>query len=407
MQKALWVLLLLPLTLAGLTVFAEEAADEREVEEARRQQAFRDGMTEIVEDLNNGSFVRLTRAIDERDMFERIFGLRLIDQRVKRDFRDSLRDDFRDFIAAAYEDESEEGVRARLLVVESRGVRGRAVVRFDLPHLQANYIEYDLRLDDDERVVIVDWTDYLKGHRFTDRVGLSLVQVQPGSNAVRKLIGNPSVSGRHVFQVVEVLKAARDSDFERFFEIYSGLDDSLKGVRAVLTVGLDASRDARKRRNQRKMLAAVAEYYPDDPLYSLSLLDYYFPTRQYDKALGALVRLRDKLGVEDAVFDARLSSTKLVMNEPGEALVLAERAVAAEPDHELGWWSLLRAEVALEKHPEAIAVIERLQNEFDHSLGPEALAKDPTLRYFAQTAEYRDWVAASGESDAAGGGAAD
>ena len=47
--------------------------------------------------------------------------------------------------------------------------------------MQYSYHEYQLRLDDDERLVIVDWHDYLIGEEFTEHVGLALVSALPSN----------------------------------------------------------------------------------------------------------------------------------------------------------------------------------------------------------------------------------
>ena len=57
---------------------ADEAEDAAEAER-ERQESFRFGMEYIVEDLDFGLFDAFIDAIDQRDMVERIFGLRLID----------------------------------------------------------------------------------------------------------------------------------------------------------------------------------------------------------------------------------------------------------------------------------------------------------------------------------------
>ena len=400
MLNQLKLLLILALLLAALPLHADDAVDEREVEEARRQQAFRDGMAVIVDDLNTGSFDRLVRAMDDDDVLDRIFGLRLIDQRIKRDFRERIREDdgFERFIESLYAEEAQDGVRARLLTVESRGTRGRAVVRFDMSHFRFNYIEYQLELDDKDRMSVLDWDDYMRGYRMSDRMGLRLVQSQPSVSSARKLVDFTNVQEREVFQVVEVLKAARDRDFDRFFDIFENLDDELQRQRAVLVVGLDAAREARKRRNQRTMLVAIDRYHPKDPLFSLSLLDYYFPDRQYQKAYDALVRLARKLRIDDAVTNARLSSTALVMGQSDEAVAHAVKSVEQEPDLELGWWAVLRAQVAAGDYTAAVGALGQLTGQFGHTLDAEALAKDPSLKRFSESTEYQDWYAATGGS---------
>lgn len=388
--------------LLALPAVADEppSIEALEAEEQRLAGIFRDDMAAIVAGLNAGSFEALNRAIDDEDMLERIFGLRLIDGRIKRDFRQQMLDDdgFDDFIAAAYRDEAAEGIRATLLVVESRARRGRGVVRFDLPYFQVNYIEYELEIRDDGRATVVDWRDFMKGYRFTDRMGLMLVQAQPTNNAARKLVDFPTVREAQVFQVVEALKAARDHNFERFFSIYDGFDEQLKAQRPILLAALDAARTARKRRDQRKILVAIDRYFPEDPLFALPLLDYYFPARQYDKAWDALMRVKNTLRIDDAATSARLSSAALVQGLVDEANAYASDAVAKEPELELGWWSAFRARVAAADYAEAVGALDVLHSEFGHDLDAEALGKDRALAPFVASPEFREW-AASKSSD--------
>ena len=141
-------------------------AQDADKDEAQRQQAFRSGMENIVGDLNDTRYHSFINAIDQQDMLDRIFGLRLIDPNVKRGFTEQLEWSWDQLITEQFRP-TEDGVTATLLGVESRGNRGRAVVRFDLPKLQFNYHEYDLVLDDNNRVIIVDWIDYLDGMQFS------------------------------------------------------------------------------------------------------------------------------------------------------------------------------------------------------------------------------------------------
>ena len=151
-------------------------------------------------------------------MLERIYGLRLIDQQVKKSFGERLEYTWDDLIRSGFP-ATDDGLTATLLGVESRGNLGRAVVRFDLPKFQFSYHEYDLRLDDAGRMYVVDWIDYLEGKRFSDAVGESLVMGMPSKPAMRKLLDFRNVSDVELFQFGELLKAARDGRLARYFEI--------------------------------------------------------------------------------------------------------------------------------------------------------------------------------------------
>lgn len=391
MPRVIKSLVILVLLAAGTSVLAQ--ADAEATAEETRQEAFRQGMVNVVDDLNAGSFTRFRRALDRNDLLDRIFGLRLIDGTIKRDFRDDMKepDKWAAFVESMLGDEAKNGMRATLLMVESRGARGRAVVRYDMTFFRANYHEYDLRLDEHGRLVIIDWNDYYWGHKFTDSVGMMLVQVKPNENSARKLISFPNIRETQMFQVMEILKATRDRNFDRFNQIMEAMDDKLRNERVVIKMGLDTSRLARKRRVQREMLTLVDANFADDPLFAQALMDLYLPAERYQDAIDTLAALQRHLRIDDALLNARVSSIRLAMGQVEEAHALAMKSVDQEPDLELGWWSVFRARVTAEDFGSAIEALEELENRFDRSLGPDALSKDPMFRPLMLSAEYRTW----------------
>lgn len=372
---------------------AAQSIDPRELREAAMQQAFRSGMSGIVADMNRGSFERYAAAIDQNNMFERIFGLRLISQRLKRDWREQQEQRFTDFIAGIYYNEAKDGMKATLINVESRGNRGRAVVRFDMTFFRVNYVEYDLVLGAGDRLYILDWTDYYWGHRFTEFAGLSLVGAHPLEPAVRKLFDFQNVSQTQLFHATELLKAGRDLNWQRYMQIFDQLDEKTKRQKFVLNIGLDTMRLRMKRKEQRKILEKIDEHHADDPLFFLALLDYYLPEQRYEDAYNNLNRLQAELGIDDAMMNARLSSIALVMKNVADAEALAQKAVEQEADLELGWWSLLRVKATQQRYDESLPILDKLEQDFGHELGPDTLNKDPDFRRLVRSAEYQSWIA--------------
>jgi len=367
-------------------------ANDAEQEEAAKQQAFQSGMQRIVDDLNAGSSDAFVDSIDQADLLDRVFGLRLIDQRVKKKVREGLPQSLLlPVISTLRKADADEGVKVALLGVESRGDRGRAVVRFDLPDSQFGYHEYDLRLENSGKVIVRDWTDFLDGSLFTENVGQSMVMAAPGKPAARKLLDFVNVSENELFQFAELLKAARDRKLDRYLEIRDGMPERFQRQRIVVETNVRLARQARKRRQMVAGLAIMDEYYPDEPLYSLMLLDLYFPSRKYDKAFGALQRLSDRLGFPDAAMDARMSATMLVMDNPQEASMYAERALELEPGLELAWWSALSVRAKLVDFAGSVEALQRLEGEFGYELGPEALKKNPGYAQLLDSTEYKSW----------------
>ena len=61
----------------------------------------------------------------------------------------------------------------------------------------------------------------------------------------------------------------------------------------------------------RTALIQMANYFPDEPLYSLMLLDYYVPSKMYEEAVAALRRTYDQFEFDDA---AQFENTRLVVH---------------------------------------------------------------------------------------------
>jgi len=376
----------LPVTLAQ-----DDSRAAQEQAELERQEIFRAGFQDIVTDLNNNSFERFAHAIDREDMLERIFGLRLIDPKVKKSFRESFDGNLVNILKSAFAD-AEGNIRAAWLGFGSKGDRGKAIVRYDLPDFQFNYHEYELRLDGKGRVVIVDWIDYMDGEKFSDGVGVQLVAMNPGKPAVRKLLDFQGPTDQQTFQMTELLKASRDMRVDRYFDILGDLDETLRSQRTVVLMSVHLTKATRDRRKLRTALIDVDKYFPEEPLYSLMLLDYYFPSRKYDEAMEALQRLQTRLGVQDSAMAARLSAASLVLGNAEDALSYAERSVQIEPGLELGWWSALRARAAAKRYGTAVEALDQLEKTFGYTLGPEAFEKDPSMADLLLSPEYEAWL---------------
>lgn len=389
------------LVVSWASSFAQDVEDRAQVE-ARKQEAFRGGFTALVGDLNRQSFDRFIASIDAEDMVDRIYGLRLIDQRVKRQFAESLESSFGSLVLSGAGiaragivpvfRAPEGGARYTLLGIESRGDLGRAVVRVDLDDFQFNYQEFDLRLDGQERVVVVDWVDYLAGVSFSESIGRYLVLATPSKSALRKMLDIINVSERELYLFGEALKAARDGNLDKFIEVRDSMQPRFQRQRIVVESGVHAAKARRNRRAMVDAVAEMAEHYPEEPLYSLMLLDYLFPTKKYEEGIAALSRLAEALDFPDAAMDARLSAAYLAAGNPTEAVVLAQAAVEREPGLELGWLSALNARNSAGDFAGAVAALTRLESDFGYDLGPEALKKSQAFKDLMASSEYAAWL---------------
>ena len=128
MRSAVNILVTTVVTLLSLGVAAADTDREAAIErEAAQREALETGIQAVIDDINAGSYARFAEAIDRDAMLDRIFGLRLIDQRVQKSFREQFDDTLERTLELAVAQGQQTPVKAELLSFASRGDRGRAV----------------------------------------------------------------------------------------------------------------------------------------------------------------------------------------------------------------------------------------------------------------------------------------
>lgn len=346
----------------------------------------------IVQGLNDNSFDKFNRAIVKKDMTARILGNRLIAPDVKKAFTGDFSPSLERMFASGFPASKKE-ILGTVIDFQFQGNEGRAVVRYVGSGYRYTYHVYELALDSKGRMSIVDWIDYYQGNRFSDEAGTALVMAMPSKAAARNLLTNKSLSDADIFQVTELLKAARDNKPPRFFQIYDGLNEAVHEDRSIIRMNLQMALMARDTNRIQSAVRTLAGAYPDDALYSLKLIEYYIPARQYQKAIDAIVDLQDGIGLKDGATESLKASAALAMGNTADAEKYALQATVVEPGLELSWWSLLRARTRAEDYSGATEALARLEDDFGHTLDPAKLKRDRFLKVLADKPEYLDWRA--------------
>ena len=346
----------------------------------------------IVEGLNENKFERFLRAIDRKDMTTRMYARKMVDPAVKTAFAQDFSTSIQQMFTSSFPTSKTE-ILGTVVDFERNGNEGRAVVRYAASGYRFVYHVYELQVDEKGRVVIVDWLDYFQGSRFTDEAGAALVMALPGKAATRAMLANKNVDEGQVFQVGELFKAARDNKPERFFQIYDGLDETLRSEKVVVRLNWQLALKVRDGERAQKAAEQVVAAFPDDPLHSMRLVEFYIPSRQFEKAIASLEILQQGLGITDGAIESLKASAAMALGNAEDAEKFALRATEAEPALELSWWSLLRARTAKDDYGGATAAMTRLEDEFGNNLSPQQLRKDRFLRVLADKQEYLDWRA--------------
>lgn len=371
---------------AALFVLCSPIALAQDADEVRAQ------FEGIIEGLNKNSFERFLRAIDRKDMTTRIYAGRLVEPAVKTAFAEDFTTSIQQMFTSSFPTSKTE-ILGKILDFQLNGNEGRAVVRYAASGYRYVYHVYELQVDAKGRLGIVDWLDYFQGSRFSDEAGAALVMTLPSKPATRNMLANKTLSEGQVFQVGELFKAARDNKADRFFQIYDELDDTLLAEKVIIRLNWQLALKVRDGERVQKAEERVVAAFPDDPLQSLRLIEYYIPARRYDKAIASLELLQEGLGFRDGATESLKASAALAMGGTEDAEKFALQATESEPTLEVSWWSLLRVLTATKNYGGATVAMTRLEDDFGEDLSPQQLRKDRFLRVLTDKEEYLDWRA--------------
>ncbi len=349
---------------------------------------------DILESVDQKSFEMFRKALDQTDLANRIYSHQPITDGVREIFRGQ----FWEIIESGFL----QGLppvgsttKAELVQFEFQDGRGRACVRFNLPRYEYTFQVFELRHDSRGRIKIVDWFDSSNGQSFSAHIGEELITVMPTKASTRELLTISDPTELQLFQVTEILKATRDGQPPRFFEIYDEFDERLKREPLIAKHATLMAYRLKDTDRFARSLDIFVEVHSEDPNLALMTSDFYVVVEDYESSFVSLQRYYQYFNVKEGALPAKLSALALATGKPDEAEKFAVAATVNEPELELGWWSLLRARAAAKNFEGALEAMTYLEDNFDHRLDEAKLRRDK-YRAFASLAgsqEFKDWRA--------------
>lgn len=348
----------------------------------------------ILKGLNEHSFSPIQSALNRNDLAARIYGIRPVDVEARKIFDEN----FWQIVEEVFNGvtpSAESKVKGELVHFEFKNGVGRAVVRFKQPRYEYEYHDIQLRHDSRGRLKIVDFLSYNAGQTFSAEISEFLMVLLPKKDGTRRLIKAGNVTDRNLFQLTEILKAARDNDMARFFEIY---DDLPEGLRREALIAKFAALIAVRGRDTARFAETFPIFYElfsSNTDYSLMFADLFLRLDGYEEGYESLLKFHDRMEIRDGATPARLSALALALGKPEDAEKYAVEATLDEPTLELGWWSLLRARSSAGDFAGATEALAHLENDFGHKLDAAKLRRDRFRGFIslAQSQEFRDWRA--------------
>ena len=349
---------------------------------------------EFLEGVDQVSFEMIQDYLDQTDLTNRI----LSHQPVQPDVEDMLRGDFWNVIERGVLNvlpPKGSGVKGELIQFGFENGKGQACVRFRYPQHTYQFHRFELRQDRRGRLKVIDWFDSNKGQSFSAFMGEELLSAKPTKETTRRLLSSSAPTDLQLFQATEILKAIRDREAPRFFEIYDELDEQLKREPWIAKNAVNMAHGLKDIDRFARAFAIFVDVYAEDPDMALLLSDFYLIVEDYERAFTSMRRFEQHFAVNEGALPAKLSALALATGKPEEAEKFAVEATTNEPTAELGWWSLLRARTAAEDYQGALEALTYLEDNFGHRLDAAKLRRDKFRAFtkLVSSQEFKDWRA--------------
>jgi hypothetical protein len=349
---------------------------------------------EFLEAVDQKSFAMMQDFFDQTDLSNRILG----HQSVQPDVEEMLRGDFWNIIergvASVLPPEGLK-IKGELIQFAFEDGKGQACIRFSYPDHNFQFHRFELRHDRRGRLKISDWFDSNKGLMFSALIGEELLAAKPTKEATRRLLSNRTPTDLQLFQATEILKAIRDRQAPRFFEIYDEFDEPLKREPWIAKNAVYMAQALKDIDRFSRSFEIFADVFADNPDMALLLSDFYLIVQDYERALSSLQRFEQHFAVNEGALPAKLSAIALAVGKLEDAEKFAVKATVNEKSVELGWWSLLRARAAAQDYEGALEALTYLEDNFGHRLDAAKLRRDKFRAFtrLASSQEFKDWRA--------------
>ncbi len=342
------------------------------------------------EAINQGEPEALLNLIDSDKMAENIAQLISDDlnardkQDIERGIKIAIKDRFVPSLINMVTSQSGEVVYRRMIRVAGEP---RAVLLVDFGDEGMNFLEI---VSDRKSGKIIDWYNYITGELVSHSVANAISLMLPEkSNFFTRLIGGVKPDKKVVDVFKKVARYNQVADYAKSFHALGELPEAIRNHRTILALRAGFAQFVSDE-EYAKQLSLVDKLYGDQPDVFFLLLDHYYMTEQYDKAIVGLSGLKKRLGNDMALveLEGNLYFTK---GDFTNAARLFNELVSERKDYEDGYWALMTVYNSAKQFDKLLTVVAVLNEQFDAEIGPDSFLEDEIYQAFIDSNEYKRW----------------
>jgi tetratricopeptide (TPR) repeat protein len=285
----------------------------------------------------------------------------------------------------------ERGGSFRLLRLHRNGSEQRAMFRMLFPEGAVTYYDCILVRHADGKVRIDDVYSFTYGMLLSENLHRRW-DLTYGNGMENESIEKIEASdgARLTSAQTEMNGLIAKKQYQAALDIYDALPDRLQREKVILRTRITAARPLKGNPYD----DAIHDYrkeFPNEPNLDLIMIDSYAEHKRFDLELGCIERLDRSVGGDPYLDEFRASAYRM-KGDLSAAKEYAGKAIVAEPDARLPYFTLLLISLAEKDFAETNRLLTIYQKKFPKHI-PD-LKSEPAYADYIKSAAYRTWAEA-------------
>ena len=214
--------------------------------------------------------------------------------------------------------------------------------------------------------------------------------LQPSDSILARLLGGmqPNKELSDNFKRIAELRSKGEN--EKAFRLLQTLPPEVRNQKELLIVSISLT-SVLDEELYRKELSKLDKHHGNDPRLAFMLIDHYFYTEDWDKAISALKTVKHEWS-DDAALNTLLAEVMYQKGQIDEAISTSLYAINLEPDMELPYWSAVNIYNRSGKFVDLVDIFKELQVNFSYTFTAEDFVEDEAYAQFSLSDAFKEWL---------------
>lgn len=351
---------------------------------------YRKAMTGVIAEFNQRSAKAFDRTVDADTIIDTAMSGAILEPTYKLRFSTGLKKGIGN-VGKLLLKQMPEGLTAKVIRVKQGSKAVLALVRLDYGDAGWGYMDFWLNKDKRGKVRIVDWYDFATGQLYTASLRQVAVISAPTPTSLGKAFDIVTGRAEDTRMLSKFIKAKVKGKYKESYSFFRKMDRDMKKNRIVAVLAVSSASQSGDDALYKEALANLAQHHGNDPTLAFLLLDHYFLTKRYDKAITILKGYQASFGAHDGAIDGMLANSYMMSGNTKRAAYHASQGIKKEPNLENNYWTLFHLHATNKQYPQAVKAARQLEDRFNYNLGPEILKKEKDYHPLVKSAAYRKW----------------